>query len=215
MNKDGLLRDLVGALLSAPLNAPGEWSLQGFGMLRYYMTPDRALRLHVWHSGYSVPGVSVVHTHPWAFDSYVVSGLVRNVRYQEEPPDAPYPHGVPYQKQQIRCGPGGGLTDDPSTAVQLYLSADEYCAAGTWYSQKPEEIHASYPDDGTVTLVRRTFGTDTEHAYVYWPAGEEWVSAEPRKATPDEILAITECAYKRWWADERWAKEQWAKERSG
>lgn len=48
------------------------WQLQGLGMLRLYL--NKATRLHVWHSGFSVPGASTIHTHPWDFKSEVVAG---------------------------------------------------------------------------------------------------------------------------------------------
>jgi len=166
------------------------WSLQGFGMLRLYLSQE--VRLHVWDSRYAVPGVSVIHTHPWDFLSQVVAGKVGNILFNESETK-----GMPFHKQVIQCGPGGGLCGMP-TDVLLHPAYEELYIEGQSYTQNAQEIHASRPADGTVTILTRTFREDTEHAAVYWPAGTEWGSAEPRPATPEEVAAITGNALSRW-----------------
>lgn len=160
-----------------------EWTIQGLGMLRVYITPE--LRLHVWHSSAREPGASVIHSHPWDFCSNVIAGCITDVRFRESA------DGKPHNKQVIRCGPGGGLEGDPQ---QVYLLPRTYrgYVAGKKYYALAEDIHYSTFDDGTVTLVNRTFKQDTEHAAVYWPEGEEWGTAEPRIATPKEVKLICE-----------------------
>jgi hypothetical protein len=54
------------------------------------------------------------------------------------------------------------------------------------------------PNPGTVTIVERRFKADTEHAFVFYPRNEKWVSAEPRPATPEEVITITQIALRRW-----------------
>lgn len=177
-------------------NAPkSDWTLQGFGMLRFNLSPD--LRLHVWSEADKVPGVSEIHTHPWDFRSLCVAGCVRNRRYTER---AAGPDRLPMLRQTIQCGVGACLKGDPEL-VNLYAERIEYINADRGarsYRQDAREIHSSHPEDGTVTLVQRTFKADTEHAYVYWPAGTEWVTAEPRTATPEEVERITQNALNRW-----------------
>jgi hypothetical protein len=74
----------------------------------------------------------------------------------------------------------------------LYTRAREHFGPGDVYQQMASEIHESQPEDGTVTIMERPKGPDfTEHAFVYWdidrgPIG--WVSAEPRRATHEQVF---------------------------
>lgn len=88
----------------------------------------------------------------------------------------------------------------PPEPVRLHRMICERYFAGNSYSQKHDEIHESQPEDGTVTIVVRSFKQDTEHARVYWPKGNEWVSAEPRPATEKEVIDITRASLARWFA---------------
>lgn len=184
--------------LSVIFDHPGEfeWTLQGFGMLRTYLS--KTLRLHVWHSEYAVPDVSLVHTHPWDFESLVVCGRILNTRFEQVAED----EGIPYQYSTIKCGAGGGMRSDPVPCGLLSHGIEEICA-GEIYQQKANEIHFSNPDDGTITLVDRTFHADTEHAKVFWPAGQEWVSAEPRPATSREVENILTAAWSKFREDHK------------
>lgn len=161
------------------------WSLQGMGMLRLYMSKE--VRIHIWDSRFAVPDVSLLHTHPWDFVSFVVAGVVKNIRYVEIAQDRT--GGERYKRSLIKCGAGGGMRSEPEL-TELTAYPVERIDAGREYCQKAHEIHASYPLDGTVTVLERTFKSDTEHAKVYWPVGKEWVSAEPRLATEQEVEAI-------------------------
>lgn len=179
-----------------------KWSLQGFGMLRTYISKE--LRLHVWDSRFAVPRVTTVHDHPWDFDSWVISGRIVNTRFRVHPFELPPSRGrmtaplTAFIKTQIVCGPNSG--NSPSKLkvggerVWLEpLGAEEYLA-GDHYHQSADEVHHSSYADGTVTLVHRRFLPDTEHAHVFFRADEEWVSAEPRDATPDEVSQIVDRA---------------------
>lgn len=180
------------------------WSLQGFGMLRAYISKE--LRLHVWDSRFQVPGVTMIHDHPWDFVSYVASGKITNWRYSVEPHDVRHDElwlKLPVMlKAQIVCGTGGG--NDPATLrsrgekVRLIQWVPDIHRSGDCYEQKAEVVHRTEYDDGTVTLVNRRFLPDTEHAHVFFPATEEWVSAEPRAATEHEVDIITKHALSRW-----------------
>ena len=166
-----------------------DWSLQGFGMLRLHM--DDGFRLNVWDSRYRVKNVSMVHTHPWNFESLVVCGRLVNWRYHESGTG----YGKPYRFATIKPGPGGGLLDTRGEEVWL-TNHGEVITAGVAYRQSADEIHLSAPEDGTVTLNKRQrVGEDV--ARVYWPANTEWVSAEPRPATITEISTITNVALAR------------------
>lgn len=182
MNNDHVLRAAVRAILTKAYAY--EWSIQGFGMLRCYLSTE--VRLHIGDSRFKVPDVSTVHDHPWDFTSYIVAGQVTQYRFVEHPTD-----GEGFQRSIIRCGVGGGLVRaecgvEAPEQVFLRRSDIETYVAGQWYSQRADEIHESLPADGTVTIVERQFKADTEHARVYYQT-PAWVSAEPRAATPREI----------------------------
>lgn len=162
------------------------WSLQGFGMLRLHLSDE--IRLNVWDRRYRVPNVSLIHNHPWNFESTVIAGSLHNVRYCSG--TTPYSFGL------IKPGPGGGLLQELGI-VNLDNCFPEIYREGDSYTQYHDEIHISQPTDGTVTLNLRTrVGEDTAH--VYWPSGTDWVSAEPRKATDAEVNDITGAALRRW-----------------
>ena len=210
MNDFNATKLLVKSILERATNF--EWSLQGFGMLRLYLSPE--VRLHVWDDRYAVTYVSTMHDHPWDFWSRVIGGKLDNQRYELfsvilpswTPPKGQEDQYMHMMMQKIRCGVGGGLvkacmTEDEAQPVVLRkLHREGPWTAADYYHQKAEEIHVSTPARGTVTIVERHFKADTEHARVFWPRGQEWVSAEPRKATQEEIKAITHYSLERWFS---------------
>lgn len=174
-----------------------EWSTQGLGMLRCYLAPE--IRLHIWDSEQKAEDVSELHTHPWDFESVVVAGVVENDRYVETEFDPEFDPGeTNFLKGEIFCGEGGGLTEKPPVEVRLSKYPTEIFREGDVYAQKALEIHRSRPLSGTVTIIRRHFEGDRDHAFVYWPLGEEWVTAEPRPATDDEVARVVEHSLKAW-----------------
>jgi len=171
-----------------------EWTLQGLGMLRTYITPE--LRMHVWDSRYMVEDVTMLHTHPWDFESLIVAGRVDQFRFLESP-IALGPSWLAFVKGTIQCGAGGGECAPPAN-VWLEPQVMESYVEGDTYQQLANEIHESMPVDGTVTLINRTFHEDTETAHVFWPAGFQWVSAEPRPAEPVEVEDIISYSLETW-----------------
>lgn len=171
-----LTRKLVSQILKAPYNI--KWSVQGLGMLRMYLSEN--LRLHIWHNDFRVPNVSTVHDHPWDFESSIVAGQITNKRY------VPAVEGTPFMHNLIKCGEGGGLTEVPPRSVMLEALPFETYRTDESYNQDAQEIHETEALDGTITIIRRTFHKDTEHAHVFWQ-GSGWVSAEPREATQAEV----------------------------
>jgi hypothetical protein len=69
---------------------------------------------------------------------------------------------------------------------------------GASYEQKPEEIHRTIAQDGTVTLIERPQGPPLEEACVYWPRGTQWVSAEPKPAEEWRVAPVIAYALSRW-----------------
>lgn len=171
------------------------WTLQGLGMLRLYLSDE--VRLHVWDDRYKVPNVSALHDHPWDFESTIIAGAVNQYRY-----DIAYPfYGteglLPAWMVTIKCGVGAEVLTG-ARAVFLHRHSKEMYVEGDKYTQRSEEIHESLPLRGTVTIVERKFCGNRENARVFYMEGSEWVSAEPRPATREEVRRITEHALARW-----------------
>lgn len=180
-----IIRELILHILYGPSRY--EWTAQGLGMLRVYLRPE--VRLHIWSRLLINPGVSTIHTHPWDFTSYVISGQMIDHEYVE----SHQPKAKPFMRQKILCGEGGGLKDSPEF-VQLAQLDRKIYNPGDCYQHAAHHIHDSRFIDGTITLVTREFKDDTDHAYVYWPATSSWGTAEPRKATTEEVVRVTDQA---------------------
>lgn len=185
------LRATVKTTLLYPFNF--RWTLQGFGMLRTYLPYEpngKRFRLNVWSSALAVAGVSIMHDHPWDFDSWIISGAFRNVRYVED-----FNNGDGFKFMNIKCGENGCAMSEPAL-VRLRALPTEHYKTGDKYHQDAAEIHASFYDDGTVTLNDRV--GDTEQARVFWAAPGDWVDAKPREATPMEVVKAVTLALDRW-----------------
>lgn len=172
-----------------------EWSLQGFGMLRTYL--GRSLRLHVWDPRFRTPDVSDIHDHPWHFESTIIAGRMRNVRYHVvAQDDAARVPGATHDEHRIMCGPAPTEKDSRLLrSVRVVVTDERIYGEGESYAMRADELHASFPDPGTVTLCRRMpTGRDPDKALVYVTRGKPWVSAEPRRATSEEVEAIVKSA---------------------
>lgn len=200
----GKIRSMVKAVLENPHRY--DWSLQGFGMLRTYLSKE--VRLHIWDHGYRVKDVTDVHDHPWHFNSLIISGSLINTRYIVHP-GGPSDEQVsalrirtPFIKSTIVCGVGGGnhiaTVKERGERVWIEPKEPETYEVGQIYRQEAHEVHHSSFSTGAVSLVTREFLPDTEHAHVFFRADTEWVSAEPRDAKPVEIEAICRTALKNW-----------------
>lgn len=170
-----------------------EWTIQGFGMLRTYVGSDRKFRVNIWDNRFAVPGVSMIHDHPWDFTSNIIVGSIVNIRYIEV---ACALRACEYSYAKIKCGPGGGMETCVSD-LELHPLPLEYYDEGDTYRQRANEIHETKFMDGTVTLIERTFREDTEHARVFWRRDSNWVSAEPRVATSEEVIMFIDSALAR------------------
>lgn len=162
-----------------------EWSLQGMGMLRLYMGNTR---LHIWDHSYAAPGVSMIHDHlQWGLRSTIVAGHLVNQRYAEcEQPSAV---ADPYEYVTLKAGYGCMIVEEPKR-IWLRALPPEHYGPGDTYSQEPREVHETKAQGVCITMMQK-LPTGTDLARVFWPLGEKWGSAEPRKATPEEVAAIT------------------------
>jgi hypothetical protein len=173
---------LVRKLLESPLTL--DWSLQGFGMLRLYLSEE--VRVHVWDSRFRIPNVSTIHDHPWDFKSVVLCGQLINLRYAEDAlPGLP---AEDYKKALIKCGAGACVVNNAQECKLRELTREHYLP-GDSYTQVAEEVHDTQARDGTITIVTRSFRkSNRDYATLYFK--DQWVSAEPRKAKPAEIITI-------------------------
>lgn len=167
-----------------------KWSLQGLGMLRLYVGDDT--RLHVWDLRHAFPGASPIHDHQqWGLHSTIISGSLHNVLFEE------HPSGEPFLYQTMKAGYGCHAIHEPREITLRRSSVTKY-KPGECYSQEPQEIHWTVPRSGTVTIMRKSPTKDSELARVFWNAGTEWGSAEPRTATNSEVAQIVGYALSRW-----------------
>lgn len=183
------------ALASAILHHANNfsWSLQGMGFIRLHLVGH--CRLHVWDKRYRVPGVSMIHDHlQWALNSTILSGELVNRIYVESQGDW---GGEPYEWATIKPGAGCYFKSEPQRTYLAPMLLPERLIAGDTYRQAPDVIHETDAQDGTVTIIRKE-PTPDDSARVFWPAGSEWGSAEPRQATPDEVANIVARALSRW-----------------
>src|SRR5262245_50976964 len=183
----------VGNILQIP--SAVEWTVQGTGMLRCYLDSEKTWRLNVWHKDMIIPDVSLIHDHPWHFDSWILGGEFTNTRFYAHKTKPAYDiddaiHQYSWSqimvgiKSSVSDAGGGGLQADG--AYWLEPSQVEYMEQGQYYHHEADEIHmTSFGNDGAITINRRVKTDHPEHARVFWPVGKEWVSAKPRLATPD------------------------------
>lgn len=188
---EGHTQLLVRTILEHPFDL--SWSVQGLGMMRVYLSD--AVRLHIWDDSLRIPNVSAIHTHPWHLHSTIVAGIYRQRRYIER--SAPNRMTTEYYRATIRCGENAFLKTAPER-VYLEPQLMETYRTGESYCQNNDELHTSFPLNGTVTLVTRTFLRDREFANVYWQGEGGWVDAAPRPATREEIESVTQGSLVNW-----------------
>lgn len=175
-----ILKELA-PLFAKALQSETGWSLQGFGMFRFYLAPE--WRLHVWDDRFRNPEGTRLHDHPWDFESFIIAGSITNHVYQKP---ALGQMAWSHHEQTIICGPGGHAKGQPKDVSLELVSSTQYWR-GESYGQLAPQIHDTDYTRGTITLVRRTFKEDTEHARVYASFGQRWESNEPRPATKEEL----------------------------
>ena len=162
-----------------------EWTISGLGMLRLSLSPT--LRLNIWDERLIEPGVSLIHNHPWHFQSVVILGFVVNAKY------GVFKDAREVNYRMVGCGanPNDGTNLGPievchiaETHVAEYYESDAY-------AMNASEIHKLEPLDGSVTLISKIPQIEpTEWAMVFWPVHEPWGDARIREARPDEITSI-------------------------
>lgn len=178
------LRLAVLAILDKAMSSNvGDWSVQGFGMLRYYIR--NAGRLHLWDDRLRYPGVSMIHNHAWHLRSTIVCGSLVNQRYLDN--NWQFMSAArPFSHMRLQTGFD---TKHLSPVDQVWLlkhRAERYLP-GDVYLQTAHEVHETIAANGTITLMERNDTAQAGVADVYWPIDSEWGTATPRTATPEEV----------------------------
>jgi hypothetical protein len=121
------------------------------GFVRIVLVPEGSprLRLHVWPRGDErMEGTDHPHGHRWAFASWVIMGLLREVTFVEGR------GGVPFREYRY-AGSDEELPDVPLTRVLLTTATTSIRSSGQVYTRQPGEVHVAVPatDDLVATLV--------------------------------------------------------------
>ena len=169
-------KPLVCALLRHAEDLP--WRMQDFGLMGLHLDDQRRYRLHLWDPSYS-PGDPPIHDHPYDFTSTIVVGELTNTRYEVEPTGEEFLryHYTPPHEDQRRAD-----------TVRLSGAATTV-AEGHRYRQLAHELHASWPQPGTVTVMVCQWVRASELTVCIRNRGS-WRSGHGRAATPEEIRSF-------------------------
>lgn len=170
-----------------------DWSLQGFGMLRCRIN-DR-IRIHVWSHELATKNVSSIHTHPWNFESTVMSGFIVNNLFIETKAGKNQ-EVFASQRIEIITGTHGKIIDSP-VDINLEMVLSQKYIAGKSYKMDKQEIHRSVYSNGAVSVMIKE-PTKLTTAYSYFPRNTDWVSAKPRQATFKEVKIGVSQALREW-----------------
>ena len=154
------------------------WRMQDIGLMGLRLDERRECRLHVWNPSLS-DGDPPIHDHPYAFTSAIIVGELHNTRYVEDAAGEEYtrfryspPDDEQRRSDQVRL----------SAAAETLREGDDYC-------QRPHELHASWQQPGTVTVIRCSWGPVRELT-VCLRDGASWRSGQAREATRQEIKSM-------------------------
>jgi hypothetical protein len=200
------IKPLVKAVLKSPQAL--DWTVHGIGLMLTYL--DKEHRLHVFDQSLRVETVSPIHDHAWHLKSYIVAGILRQRRYDIVAEAEGGAGWVSYRAtggrqiekfKQASINTVGIPIPTPGPDVFVESGELEEYREGQSYHQHNDEIHETIPEDGTTTLVEREFARDIRSARIFWRGEGEWVSAAPRRATPNEIDYVTQRALTLWFGD--------------
>ena len=162
--------------------ARAQWTICGLGFIRAYVEDGRD-RVHIWHDGFRLPGVTDIHTHPWAFTSFLLAGSIHNTRYSLYA-DKPIVDAEPYYQAEIVTGTGSGADD--YRPVWIKPLSEQWLTRGDYYRQQHFEVHRTDAQPGTLTYVQREIA-GRKTGLCYWHRGAQYVSPAPRLATAEEV----------------------------
>ncbi len=158
------------------------WRMQDIGLMGLRLDERREYRLHVWNPSLS-DGDPPIHDHPYDFTSAIIVGELTNTRYVENAAGDEYirlRYSLPDEEQRR------------SDTVRLSAAA-ETLHEGDEYRQLAHELHTSWQQPGTVTLIRCSWG-EARKLTVCLQDEASWRSGRARDATHEEIKSITAMA---------------------
>ena len=151
------------------------WRMQDIGLMSLRLDDRREYRLHVWDPSPLI-GESPIHDHPYDFTSTIIAGQLTNTRYEEDLAGEDY--------VCFRYAPGAE-GERRSDDVRLSSTATTF-AEDSQYCQRAHELHASWPQPGTVTAIRCLWVEAPELTVCLRREGS-WCSVQGRDATTEEI----------------------------
>jgi len=154
------------------------WRMLDIGLMGLRLDDRREYRLHIWDPSCCL-GEPPIHDHPYDFTSTIIAGEMTNVRYEEDPA------GDEYVRFRY---PLGAEENRRSDGVRLSSTAITF-TEGSQYRQLSGELHASWQQPGTVTLIRCSWIAVPELTVCFQDAGS-WRSGQGRDATRDEMKSF-------------------------
>jgi hypothetical protein len=177
MSETALTKALVFSILRHAEDFP--WRIQDIGLMGLRLDERREYRLHVWNASMSAEDPPI-HDHPYDFTSAIVVGELTNTRYVENSAGDEhirFRYSLPDEEQRR------------SDRVRLSAAAATL-REGDEYGQLAHELHASWQQPGTVTLIRCSWGAARELT-VCTRQEASWRSGLARDATPGEVRSMT------------------------
>lgn len=173
MSETTMTRALVFTILRHAEHFP--WRMQEIGLMGLRLDERREYRLHVWNPSMSA-GDPPIHDHPYDFTSAIIVGELTNTRYAQD--------AAGDEHVRFRYSPPDEAQRQSDT-VRL-SAASETLREGDEYRQLSHELHASWQQPGTVTLIRCTWG-EARELTVCLRDEASWSSGQARDATREEI----------------------------
>src|ERR1700738_3525421 len=183
MSETTMTKALVFTLLRHAEDFP--WRMQDIGLMGLRLDERREYRLHVWNPSMSA-GDPPIHDHPYDFAAAIIVGELTNTRYVENAAGDEhirFRYSLPDEEQWR------------SDTVRLSAAA-ETLVEGDEYRQLAHELHASWQQPGTVTLVRCSWDVARELT-VCLRDGASRRSGQARDATRGENKSSTAKARER------------------
>jgi hypothetical protein len=177
MSETTMTKALVFTLLRHAEDLP--WRMQDIGLMGLRLDERREYRLHVWNPGPSA-GDPPIHDHPYDFTSAIIVGEVTNTRYVEDAAG----------DEHIRFRYSPPDEEQRRTDTVRLSAAAETLGEGDEYRQLDHELHASWQQPGTVTLIRCSRAVARELT-VCLRDETSWRSGQARDATREEIKSMT------------------------
>jgi len=177
MSETTMTKALVFTILRHAEDFP--WRMQDIGLMGLGLDERREYRLHVWNPSLSA-GDPPIHDHPYDFTSAIIVGELTNTRYVE--------NSAGDEHIRFRYSPPD---EEQRRSDTVRLSgAAETLREGDEYRQLAHELHATWPQPWTVSLIRCSWGMARELT-VCLRDEASWRSGQARDATREEIKSIT------------------------